>query len=109
MAKLQNFECDFLRLDALRGFRILVSVGFASCLYSADNSIAAVPKNLVPYSSRRVKGERYIYSGRPERIDMGPVNEIVNEARCRTESAGTLPRILVLSEGAINRTPVRSC
>jgi hypothetical protein len=27
-----------------------------------------------------LRGERYIYSGRPEWIDMGPVNEIVNEA-----------------------------
>jgi len=39
-----------------------------------------IPKDLVPPSSRRVKGGRYIYSGRPEWIDMGPVNEIVNEA-----------------------------
>ena len=39
-----------------------------------------IPKELVPPSSRRVKGGRYIYSGRPEWIDMGPVNEIVNEA-----------------------------
>ena len=71
--------------------------------------MAAVPKDLVPHSSRSVKGERYIYSGRPEWIDMGPVNEIFNEGLQNPESAGTLPRILVLSEGAINRTPVRSC
>jgi hypothetical protein len=39
-----------------------------------------IPKDLVPPSSRRVKGGRYIYSGRPEWVDMGPVNEILNEA-----------------------------
>ena len=39
-----------------------------------------IPKELIPASSRRVKGGRYIYSGRPEWVDMGPVNEIVNEA-----------------------------
>jgi len=35
--KAEKFDCDFLWLDALRGLTILVSVGFASCLYSADN------------------------------------------------------------------------
>jgi len=39
-----------------------------------------IPKDLLPPSSRRVKGGKYIYSGRPEWIDMGPVNEVVNEA-----------------------------
>jgi hypothetical protein len=39
-----------------------------------------ISKDPLPPSSRRVKGEKYIYSGRPEWIDMGPVNEVVNEA-----------------------------
>ena len=49
-----------------------------------------IPKDLIPASSRRVKGGRYIYSGRPEWVDMGPVNEIVNEAlqkRSRRDSS----------------------
>jgi ABC-type Fe3+ transport system substrate-binding protein len=39
-----------------------------------------IPKDLLPPSSRRVKGGKYTYSGRPEWVDMGPVNEVVNEA-----------------------------
>ena len=78
--KAEKFFGDFGWLEAGRE-------STSSCLSDSlpasilwTTSIAAVPKDLVPHSSRRVKGERYIYSGRPEWIDMGPVNEIVNEA-----------------------------
>jgi hypothetical protein len=45
-----------------------------------DSMRDGIPKDLLPPSSRRVKGGKYIYSGRSEWIDMGPVNEILNEA-----------------------------
>jgi hypothetical protein len=47
---------------------------------SRDSMREDIPKDLLPFSARRVKGGRYVYSGRLEWIDMGPVNEVVNEA-----------------------------
>ena len=78
---------------------IISAAAYAAAVYAeavaASIAAAAVPKDLVPHSSRRVKGERYIYSGRPEWIDMGPVNEIVNEAlqkrKRRDSSADSRP------------------
>jgi len=39
-----------------------------------------ISKDVIPPAYRRIKGARYIYSGRPEWIDMGPVQKLVNEA-----------------------------
>lgn len=39
-----------------------------------------IPKDMVPLEHQRKKGVQYIYAGRPDWIDMGPVNKIVSEA-----------------------------
>ncbi len=39
-----------------------------------------ISKDVIPPAYRRVKGAKYIYSGRSEWIDMGPVNKVINEA-----------------------------
>jgi hypothetical protein len=62
---------------------------------SRDSMREDIPKDSLSPSSRRVKGGRYIYSGRPDWVDMGPVNEIVNEAlqkrKRRDSSADSRP------------------
>jgi len=40
-----------------------------------------IPKDVIPAEFRRVKGAKYIYSGRPEWLDMKPVIKLVQEAR----------------------------
>lgn len=39
-----------------------------------------IPKDVVPAGHRRAKGARYIYAGRPDWIDMTPVNKVISEA-----------------------------
>jgi iron(III) transport system substrate-binding protein len=40
-----------------------------------------ISNEIIPPSHRRVKGVRYIYSGRPEWLDMGPVTKVIKEAQ----------------------------
>ena len=40
-----------------------------------------ISTDVIPPTYRRVKGVNYIYSGRPEWLDMGPVTKIIKEAQ----------------------------
>jgi ABC-type Fe3+ transport system substrate-binding protein len=40
-----------------------------------------IPKEVIPPTYRRVQGARYIYSGRPDWLDMGPVTKLIQEAQ----------------------------
>jgi hypothetical protein len=40
-----------------------------------------ISTDVIPHTYRRVKGVNYIYSGRPEWLDMGPVTKIIREAQ----------------------------
>jgi iron(III) transport system substrate-binding protein len=44
-----------------------------------------ISKDVIPPAHRRVKGAKYIYSGRVEWVDMGPVNKVVNETLGRSK------------------------
>ena len=51
----------------------------------ADSLRIDIPKDDVPYESRRLPGVKYLDTGRPEWIDMKPIIKVVSEA---LESAG---------------------
>ena len=36
---------------------------------------------VIPPTYRRVKGVKYIYSGNPEWLEMGPVTKVIKEAQ----------------------------
>ena len=40
-----------------------------------------IPMEVIPSAYRRVKGVKYIYSGRPEWLEMGPVTKVIKEAQ----------------------------
>jgi iron(III) transport system substrate-binding protein len=40
-----------------------------------------ISMEVIPPNYRRVKGVKYIYSGRPEWLDMGPVTKVIKEAQ----------------------------
>jgi len=40
-----------------------------------------ISMDVIPPSQRRQKNVRYIYAGRPEWLDMGPVAKLIKEAR----------------------------
>ncbi|MGH7824651.1 MAG: ABC transporter substrate-binding protein [Candidatus Binatia bacterium] len=40
-----------------------------------------ISKDVIPGEYRRIKGAKYIYSGRPEWLDMGPVVKLIKEAQ----------------------------
>ncbi len=40
-----------------------------------------ISNEIIPPTHRRVKGVRYIYSGRPEWLEMGPVTKVIKEAQ----------------------------
>lgn len=40
-----------------------------------------IPVDVIPPANRRQKGVRYIYSGRPEWLNMGPVSKLIKEAQ----------------------------
>jgi len=40
-----------------------------------------IPKDVIPPSYRRVKGVKYIYSGRPEWLEMDAVTKLIKEAQ----------------------------
>jgi iron(III) transport system substrate-binding protein len=42
-----------------------------------------IPTDVIPPAYRRVKGVKYIYSGRPEWLDMAPVTKLIKEAQQR--------------------------
>jgi iron(III) transport system substrate-binding protein len=46
----------------------------------ADSLRIDIPKDDVPYQSRRLDGVKYLDTGRPEWIDMKPILDVVNEA-----------------------------
>jgi iron(III) transport system substrate-binding protein len=46
----------------------------------ADSLRIDIPKDDVPYQSRRLDGLKYLDTGRPEWIDMKPILDVVNEA-----------------------------
>jgi hypothetical protein len=44
-----------------------------------DSMREDISKEMIPLDHRRIKGVKYIYSGRPDWIDMETVNKIVSE------------------------------
>lgn len=46
----------------------------------ADSLRIDIPKDAVPFQSRRLDGVRYLDTGRPEWIEMKPILDVVNEA-----------------------------
>ena len=40
-----------------------------------------ISMEVIPPTYRRVKGVKYIYSGRPEWLEMGPVTKVIQEAQ----------------------------
>jgi iron(III) transport system substrate-binding protein len=46
----------------------------------ADSLRVDIPKEEVPYESRRLEGIKYLDTGKPEWIEMKPIIEVVNEA-----------------------------
>lgn len=44
-----------------------------------DSMREDISKEIIPLDHRRIKGVKYIYSGRPDWVDMEPVNKIVSE------------------------------
>jgi hypothetical protein len=46
----------------------------------ADSLRIDIPKDDVPYDSRRLDGVKYLDTGKPEWIDMKPIIDVVNEA-----------------------------
>jgi iron(III) transport system substrate-binding protein len=46
----------------------------------ADSLRIDIPKEEVPFQSRRLQGIKYLDTGKPEWIDMKPIIEVVNEA-----------------------------
>jgi hypothetical protein len=46
----------------------------------ADSLRIDIPKDDVPFQSRRLDGVRYLDTGRPEWIEMKPILDVVNEA-----------------------------
>ena len=46
----------------------------------ADSLRIDIPKNDVPFASRRLEGIKYLDTGRPEWIEMKPILDVVNEA-----------------------------
>src|ERR1044071_3079368 len=45
-----------------------------------------ISTDVIPPTYRRMKGTKYIYSGRPEWLDMGPVTKIIKEAQQKSAS-----------------------
>ena len=40
-----------------------------------------ISKDVIPAAYRRLKGAKYIYSGRPDWLDMAPVTKVIKEAQ----------------------------
>jgi iron(III) transport system substrate-binding protein len=59
--------------------------GFAQTDDVIESMREDIPKDIIPAPHRRVKGAKYVYSGRPEWIDMAPVQKLVNEALGQTQ------------------------
>src|SRR5581483_11804486 len=47
-----------------------------------------ISMDAIPLTYRRVKGVKYIYSGRPEWLDMGPVTRVIKEAQQAAKKSG---------------------
>jgi iron(III) transport system substrate-binding protein len=45
-----------------------------------------ISTDVIPLTYRRIKGDKYIYSGRPEWLDMGPVTKLIKEAQQKNAS-----------------------
>lgn len=57
----------------------------------ADSLRIDIPKDDVPFQSRRLDGVRYLDTGRPEWIEMKPILDVVNEALRAAGKNLTLP------------------
>ena len=60
--------------------QIALQKKLASAESPADSLRIDIPKDDVPFQSRRLEGVKYLDTGRPEWIDMSPILALVNDA-----------------------------